>query len=152
MASWEQHIHLYITKLNQFKQLEEGVKYALIQQLELHQLNKDILMFNTTLKKMNDLFENNLKVNCADLVSTEELKQLLKSADQMEYLKNVLEEFCELDEFKDINEKAKLNAKSNQKVTKMLKVLNGIEIELNTVQRRIVQEIIRKLREIASSS
>uniref|UniRef100_A0A336M4H3 CSON012054 protein n=1 Tax=Culicoides sonorensis TaxID=179676 RepID=A0A336M4H3_CULSO len=146
LAAWSKHINTYLEKPMQANQLEEGLKYDLIKRLDLKTIGKDIKSFESRLKQLEELFNENIKVSCAELISNEELGKL-----------NQIEEFVEgiQDQLSDVNDAFRLLSEDNKEAVKCAKILQksqnmlenfkGLESQMNKIQRKIIKNCNIKL-------
>lgn len=81
-----------------------------------------------------------MKVSCGELVSNEELEKLKKLEGSVESIRMQLSDANEdFDEISDENKEAVKCAKVVRRAKKLLESIDGLEEELNKIQRKTVK-------------
>lgn len=92
------------------------------------------------------MFNENIKVSCGDLVSNEELDKLKQLEDQVEVVRDSLSDANEyFEEISDDNREAVKSCKVLQRAQKLLEGIEGLETQLNKIQRKIIRSGVKRL-------
>ncbi|XP_063701697.1 uncharacterized protein LOC134831807 [Culicoides brevitarsis] len=148
LTNWSKNITKYIEKLREAQQLEEGVKYDLIQRLSLNSgsISDEIKTFEGRLKQLETILRENGKVVCGELVSNEELALVQKLEDEVDLINDLLtdtnKDFSEVaGEYKEGVKCAKVLGRAQ----KLLDGIDGLESQLNKIQRKIIKNGVKKI-------
>lgn len=90
------------------------------------------------------MLQENSKVSCGEIVSNEELQALKKLEDEVDNIQDLLNDANEnFDEISGENKEAVKNARVLQRAQKLLESIDGLEGQLNKIQRKIIKNVVR---------
>lgn len=117
------------------------MKHVLIKRLDVNgSITEEIKTFENRLKQLEKILQENMKVSCGELVSNEELDELKKLEGSVESIRELLSDANEnFDEISDENKEAVKCAKVVRRAKKLLESIDGLEEELNKIQRKIIK-------------
>lgn len=147
LTTWSKYVTQYLHKLSYIYQLEEGVKHNLLKHLDLGSITEQTKQFETQLKKLDEFLNENIKVNCAEILSREELNELKGLEETIESTREQLSVVNETFEgFSKENEKSIYAIEIIQKAKKFSENIEKMGALLTNVQQKIVKNGVARHR------